>query len=127
MGELVPAASFIFSAAGTSFSVPAKRLDASSTKFANGTGRSRSGYGKRSPCPTTSAIAQQRLSAHRHADRFAPLADAVIADGVNGTVGPFHRRGRKGLAVGVTGCGVDGEKDEALAAIDFEFELVEAD
>lgn len=69
----------------------------------------------------------QGLSSHRHAHRFAPLADAGIADAVNGLVGPFHRRGRKGLGVGVAGCGVEGERDEAfaVAAVDLDFADVE--
>jgi hypothetical protein len=42
-----------------------------------------------------------RLSADRHADGLAPLADAGIADAVNGAVGPFRGRGRKRRGVGV--------------------------
>lgn len=68
---------------------------------------------------------ETRSPAYGHTNRFAPLADAVVAEAVDGAVGPFHWSGGEGLVVGVAGCGVDGEEHEALAAVDFEFNLVE--
>lgn len=71
------------------------------------------------------ALPVARLPADRHADRFAPLADAVIADAIDGAVGPFCGRSGEGLGICVTRRRVDRQQAEALAAVDFEFELVE--
>jgi hypothetical protein len=70
---------------------------------------------------------EPRLSADRHADGFAPLADGRIADAVNGAVGPFGRRGRERGGVGVIRRRVVREKEFAfaIAAIDNELDHVE--
>jgi hypothetical protein len=49
------------------------------------------------------------------AAQIAPLADAGVADAVDGLIRPLHRRGREGLGVDVAGRGVEGEGDEAFA------------
>src|SRR5205085_2584199 len=45
--------------------------------------------------------------------RFTPLADALVADAVDGAVGPFGGSARERLGVDVAGSGVEGERGEA--------------
>jgi hypothetical protein len=51
------------------------------------------------------------------------LADALVADVVDGLVGPFRRRGREWEGVAVIRGGVEGEKDEAFVVVAVDLEL----
>jgi hypothetical protein len=55
------------------------------------------------------------------------LADAGIADAVDGAVGPFRGRGREWGGVGVVGRGVEGEHDEAFAIAPVHFDLADVE
>jgi hypothetical protein len=64
---------------------------------------------------------------HRNRHHIAPKTDLTVADAVDGAATPFHRCGRKRHGVVVTGGGVIGQHDKALAAaaIDLNFALIQ--
>jgi hypothetical protein len=70
----------------------------------------------------------RRSSTHGDTHRLTPLPDALVADAVDGAVGPFRRGARERLGVGVAGGGVEGERAEGGAgagAVDLDFADVE--